>query len=487
MRPTAHLFRPTVIVACVLFALLGTAASTPAQLMATRVIAGVAPTEEGGGAMQEEVVDDLPAETRAAIETRLAQSAARLIARDRLQRATGAPVRFTWPLQAPDLEGFSYYGISNYVDHDLRYPGYLLDFQCGSHTYDTSAGYNHSGVDIFLWPWPWNRMESGAVQVIAAADGVIVEKDDGNADHNCALSNKPWNAVYVRHSDGSTAWYGHLKRGSLTDKAVGDSVVRGDFLGTVGSSGSSTGPHLHFEVHDAAGTLVDPYSGPCNVLSAGSWWQQQPPYVDPAINAVTTGSVAPEIGTCPKVSKPNQQDYIVRDGKMVFTSYYRDQLLGAQALHTVYTPEGIVYASWSHTSPDSYAASYWYFSGDHFANGASLGMWRYEIQFAGQTYTHDFEVVDSPHDIPTSTRVPTRTPSGVVTHTPTPTAGPCAGDCGADGHVAVDELVRAVNIALGAASIDSCRAADSNADGDVSIAEVIAAVANALNDCAAMR
>ena len=50
MRPTAHLFRPTVIVACVLFALLGTAASTPAQLMATRVIAGVAPTEEGGGA-----------------------------------------------------------------------------------------------------------------------------------------------------------------------------------------------------------------------------------------------------------------------------------------------------------------------------------------------------------------------------------------------------------------------------------------------------
>ncbi len=59
----------------------------------------------------------------------------------------------------------------------------------------------------------------------------------------------------------------------------------------------------------------------------------------------------------------------------------------------------------------------------------------------------------------------------------------CAGDCNGDGRVAVDELVRGVNIALGRMAIGSCESMDRNGDGHVGINELIAAVGNALHTC----
>src|SRR5215510_13083944 len=105
-------------------------------------------------------------------------------------------------------------------------------------------------------------MDHDQVAAVAAADGIILAKDDGNYDRSCSLTGAAWNAVYVQHADGSVAWYGHLKNGSLTTKAPGALVVQGEFLGIVGSSGNSTGPHLHFEVYDAANHLIDPWGGP---------------------------------------------------------------------------------------------------------------------------------------------------------------------------------------------------------------------------------
>jgi hypothetical protein len=64
--------------------------------------------------------------------------------------------------------------------------------------------------------------------------------------------------------------------------------------------------------------------------------------------------------------------------------------------------------------------------------------------------------------------------------------GRCAGDCGHDGEVTVDELILAVNVALGAAPISNCLSLDTNADGEVTIDEVIVAVGNALIGCIAL-
>ena len=61
----------------------------------------------------------------------------------------------------------------------------------------------------------------------------------------------------------------------------------------------------------------------------------------------------------------------------------------------------------------------------------------------------------------------------------------CPGDCTGDGVVSINELIRAVNIALGHAPLTGCPAADANGDGVVRIGELISAVNAALTGCPA--
>ncbi len=80
---------------------------------------------------------------------------------------------------------------------------------------------------------------------------------------------------------------------------------------------------------------------------------------------------------------------------------------------------------------------------------------------------------------------PTPTPSASPTPTPTIPPPACPGDCDGDGTVSISELVRAVNIALGSAAVETCLAADTNSDGQVSINELIQGVNAALDGCGA--
>lgn len=64
------------------------------------------------------------------------------------------------------------------------------------------------------------------------------------------------NVIYVKHQDGQyTTLYGHL---SSIGVKVGQTVKQNQKIGTVGSTGIATGPHLHFEYRDNAGTPRDP-------------------------------------------------------------------------------------------------------------------------------------------------------------------------------------------------------------------------------------
>lgn len=63
------------------------------------------------------------------------------------------------------------------------------------------------------------------------------------------------NKIEVRHWDGTVSWYGHLSRFSV---GVGAEVMPGDVIGRVGSTGNSTGPHLHLEIHPGGGGAVNP-------------------------------------------------------------------------------------------------------------------------------------------------------------------------------------------------------------------------------------
>jgi murein DD-endopeptidase MepM/ murein hydrolase activator NlpD len=62
------------------------------------------------------------------------------------------------------------------------------------------------------------------------------------------------NLVVIRHADGLETRYAHLSR---VDVKVGDEVPQGAQIGAVGTTGRSTGPHLHFEVREA-GEAIDP-------------------------------------------------------------------------------------------------------------------------------------------------------------------------------------------------------------------------------------
>ncbi len=61
----------------------------------------------------------------------------------------------------------------------------------------------------------------------------------------------------------------------------------------------------------------------------------------------------------------------------------------------------------------------------------------------------------------------------------------CAGDCDGNGAVGINELVSAVNVALGVKEVGACLAADADRDGTVVISELVKAVASALGECAA--
>ena len=88
----------------------------------------------------------------------------------------------------------------------------------------------------------------------------------------------------------------------------------------------------------------------------------------------------------------------------------------------------------------------------------------------------------------TTTVGPSSTPTPTPTRTPLPSRTAdgtgCAGDCSGDASVAINELITAVNIALGSAPVDGCRSVDVSGDGMVAINELIGAVNNALNGCA---
>ena len=307
-------------------------------------------------------------------------------------------VKFQFPLRAANkLQYHNYYGISNYVDHDKSFSGsnndMVEDYNCGKRSYDTSSGYNHRGTDYFPFPFKWYLMDNDLVEVVAAASGIITAKVDGNYDKNCAFSNAPWNVVTLQHDDGSSSWYGHLKSGSLTSKLVGQRVETGEYLGIIGSSGSSTGPHLHFEVYDADFKLLDPYLGTCNAIDSSKWANQHE-YYDSKINLIQTQSAPPDFSDCPpsppKPATINKKDQFIAGERVYFSSYFTDQRNGLPVQHTIFRSDGVLYDSWDNElNNPHYDWSYWW-KWYTIPEGQPEGEWTYQVIFNGDTANHQF-------------------------------------------------------------------------------------------------
>lgn len=101
-----------------------------------------------------------------------------------------------------------------------------------------SSGY-HTGQDFAA---------SSGSSIYAVGEGEVVE-----ASYDAAYGNR----IKIRHEDGYETWYAHMSGFAVS---AGEWVEAGDTIGYVGSTGNSTGPHLHFEVHTSYGDALEPLS-----------------------------------------------------------------------------------------------------------------------------------------------------------------------------------------------------------------------------------
>ena len=85
----------------------------------------------------------------------------------------------------------------------------------------------HSGLDI----------DGERGDIVASPANGIVSKAGWEGGYG--------NLIEIDHGNGLTTRYGHLSRG---DVQIGDTVQRGQLIGLIGSTGRSTGPHLHYEL-----------------------------------------------------------------------------------------------------------------------------------------------------------------------------------------------------------------------------------------------
>ena len=120
--------------------------------------------------------------------------------------------------------------------------------------YEERTNYYHGGIDI---------ADSGfmGTSIIAAADGVVIDANN-SCTHNwgkygsCGCGGGFGNYVWLDHGDGKATIYAHL---SYHTVSIGQTVSAGELLGYGGSTGYSTGPHLHFECR-YYGSRYDPMS-----------------------------------------------------------------------------------------------------------------------------------------------------------------------------------------------------------------------------------
>ncbi|MFN8345130.1 MAG: peptidoglycan DD-metalloendopeptidase family protein [Spirosomataceae bacterium] len=294
------------------------------------------------------------------------------------------PVLFDWPMRQRGVTDYGHYAISNFVDLDPT--AGIRDYNCGSRTYDA-----HTGTDIFTAPYSWAKMDSNNVEVIAGAPGTIIYKSDGNYDRQCQwINGTNWNAVYVQHADGTVAWYGHLKSGSLTAKSVGATVQTGEYLGIVGSSGYSTGPHLHFELRDSGGNVIDPYTGSCG--NAASRWRDQRPYYDFSVAKLMVHNSSPiPFPACPTTADNLRQKASYAAGEAIYLAVYLRDQNGQSAQLRILKPNGTVWLQWNNTFNNYYSSSYWWWSYTLPAS-AETGTWKFEATFAGVIYETTFNV-----------------------------------------------------------------------------------------------
>jgi hypothetical protein len=293
---------------------------------------------------------------------------------ERLPNRTQLFPTYSWPLDHNLRDG---YVLVNYIDHDPS--SGLLDYEGGAWTYD-----GHNGTDITLYNF---RLMDRGQRVLSGAPGTVFyttyDKFDRNTGENITDTE---NNVLVDNGDGTTTWYLHLRRNSVTVQP-GDVVARGSVLGLVGSSGNSTDAHLHFEVgqYQPGWQPRDPWNGPSNPQP--SLWATQLPYVGAQhlwfadMGTLTAAAVGGDLNnfSVDYFKERISQPAILGANETNIPVWIELQGLAGDAYRIeILRPDGSLYSAVEYTLPYdvSYGWHFWYWNwGNANVPPSTYGMW----------------------------------------------------------------------------------------------------------------
>ncbi|MFF3866464.1 peptidoglycan DD-metalloendopeptidase family protein [Micromonospora sp. NPDC001898] len=118
-----------------------------------------------------------------------------------------------------------------------------------------TSGYKTPGRPTHMG---WDVANSQGTPVYATAAGTVrdIRTNSYPGDTSSGpLGGRTGNSVHLNHADSYFSYYGHLHRVLVSD---GQQVSCGQLIGLMGTTGNSTGPHLHFEIHRPRLTSTDP-------------------------------------------------------------------------------------------------------------------------------------------------------------------------------------------------------------------------------------
>ncbi len=137
------------------------------------------------------------------------------------------------------------------ADGDLFRPGDKPNGKAGSTS--LAFGWPAAGVLTSRFGRRWGKMHKGID--IAGPIGTPINSAAGGVVVFAGWQGGYGNLVEIKHADGTTTRYGHNSRLTVS---VGQTVAQGQQVSEMGSTGHSTGSHLHFEIRPNGGDAVNP-------------------------------------------------------------------------------------------------------------------------------------------------------------------------------------------------------------------------------------
>jgi D-alanyl-D-alanine carboxypeptidase len=154
----------------------------------------------------------------------------------------------------------------------------------------------HSGIDLGT---------PMGVPILASRSGLVTYSDWMGAYGK---------TVVLKHSDGMSTLYGHM---SVLSVSVGAQVTVGQEVGKAGSTGRSTGPHLHFEIRSSTGIRLNPVTYLSSTLASQVKSGAVPAAPTPAVTTASNTNTTPTPASTSSNLTPNQQNSVYEKYKKV--------------------------------------------------------------------------------------------------------------------------------------------------------------------------